>query len=114
MYDGYLYWFGKGKSATTVTAPDIVVSKGTGVVIRGTVLDLSPAQPGTPCVSKDSMSTQMEYLHMQKPIDGMWHNLTMTGVPVALTAIGSDGNSGLGHRDYRWILWYSIKSCCYR
>jgi len=37
------------------------------------------------------METQMEYLHMQMPIDGLWHNLTITGVPVTLTAIGTDG-----------------------
>jgi outer membrane protein assembly factor BamB len=92
-YDGYMYVFGKGKSATTVTAPDVVVSKGTGVVIKGTVLDMSPAQIGTPCVSKESMATQMEYLHMQHPIDGFWHDRQMTGVPVSLTAIDSNGNS---------------------
>ena len=92
-YDGYLYAFGKGKSATTVTAPDVLVSKGSGVVIKGTVLDLSPAQPGTPCVSKESMNTQMEYLHMQYPIDGIAHNITMTGVPVLLTAIDQNGQS---------------------
>jgi hypothetical protein len=28
---------------------------------------------------------------MQHPIDGLYHNETMTGVPVMLTAIGSDG-----------------------
>jgi len=91
-YDGYMYVFGKGKSATTVTAPDVVIAKGNGVVIRGTVLDQSPAQPGTPCVSKDSMTTQMEYLFMQHPIDGLNHNITMTGVPVSLTAIDSNGS----------------------
>jgi outer membrane protein assembly factor BamB len=92
-YDATMYIIGKGKSATTVTAPDVVVSKGTGVVIKGTVLDVSPAQVGTPCVSQDSMSTQMEYLHMQHPIDGIWHNVTMTGVPVILTAIDESGGS---------------------
>ena len=61
------------------------------MVIKGTVLDQSPAQPGTPCVSKDSMTTQMEYLHMQCPIDGIWGNETITGVPVTLTAIDSNG-----------------------
>ena len=91
-YDGYMYVFGRGKSATTVTAPDVVISKGSGVVIKGTVLDLSPAQPGTPCVSKDSMAIQMEYLHMQHPIDGLDHNIQMTGVPVSLTAIDSNNN----------------------
>jgi hypothetical protein len=35
----------------------------------------------------------MEYLHMQHPIDGLNHNITMTGVPVTLTAIDDNGNS---------------------
>ena len=90
-YDGYMYVFGKGQSTTTVTAPDVAVPKGNGVVIKGTVLDQSPCQPGTPCVSENSMSTQMEYLHMQHPIDGINHNITMTGVPVTLTAIDEKG-----------------------
>jgi outer membrane protein assembly factor BamB len=91
LYDGILYCFSKGLTATTVTAPDVVIPQGNGVVIKGTVMDQSPAQPGTPCVSKESMTTQMEYLHMQMPIDGMYHNFTMTGVPVTLTAIDSAG-----------------------
>jgi hypothetical protein len=91
-YDGYMYVFGKGLSTTTVTAPDIIVSQGTGVMIKGTVLDNSPAQPGTPCVSKDSMTTQMEYLHMQHPIDGIDHQATITGVPVSIDAIDPNGN----------------------
>jgi hypothetical protein len=61
------------------------------VVLKGTVMDQSPAQPSTPCVSKETMKTQMEYLHMQRPIDGLYHNETITGVPVTLTAIKSDG-----------------------
>jgi hypothetical protein len=91
-YDGYRYVFGKGPSATTVTAPDVAVPLGTAFTIKGTVLDQSPGQPGTPCVSKDSMNTQMEYLHLQMPIDGLWHNETITGVPVLLTALGSDNS----------------------
>jgi hypothetical protein len=90
-YDGYTYCFGKGQSQTTVTAPDVVMANGNGVVIKGTVMDMSPAQPNTPCVSKDSMTTQMQYLHMQHPINGVWHNETITGVPVTLTAIDSTG-----------------------
>jgi outer membrane protein assembly factor BamB len=91
-YDGTMYVFGKGKSATTVAAPMTEVAKGTRVLIEGTVTDLSEAQPGTPCVSVDSMGTQMEYLHMQQPIDGIWHNITLTGVPVQLTAFAEDGS----------------------
>jgi hypothetical protein len=34
----------------------------------------------------------MEYLHIQLPIDGIYHNVSMTGVPVTLTAIDPNGN----------------------
>ena len=90
-WDGYMYVFGKGKSATTVTASPKTIAKGATVLIEGTVTDQSPAQPGTPCVSKESMKTQMEYLHRQMPIHGLWGNETITGVPVALCAIDSKG-----------------------
>ncbi len=91
-YSGTMFVVGKGKSATTVTAPKVVVQEGNGIVIQGTVLDKSPAQTDTPCVSKDSMSTWMAYLHWQWPIDGFNHNETVTGVPVTLTALASDGS----------------------
>jgi hypothetical protein len=90
--DGYTYFIGKGQSATTVEGPKTAIALGQSVVITGTVLDQSPGQPGTPCVSPDSMKTQMDYLHMQLPIDGIWHNITMTGVEVSLTAVGADGS----------------------
>jgi len=100
--DGYLVYedantgrticYGKGISATTVTATDTTVPLGTPVLIRGTVLDMSPAQPGTPCVAPgDSMTTQMDYLHNNLPIAGIWGNMTIDGVPVGLTAVGDDG-----------------------
>ncbi|MFC1487320.1 PQQ-binding-like beta-propeller repeat protein [Thermoproteota archaeon] len=90
--DGYMYVFGKGESETTVTAPDLAVELGRPFTIKGTVLDMSPGQPGTPCVSSDSMQTQMQYVHMQVPIDGTWHDETITGIPVMLTALGEDGS----------------------
>ncbi|PVX25005.1 MAG: hypothetical protein CW716_08900, partial [Candidatus Bathyarchaeum sp.] len=90
-WDGYQYVFGKGQSEPTVTAPDVAVPAGTAMTIKGTVLDLSPAQAGTPCVSAGSMSTQMEYLHLQRPIGGIWGDQVITGVPVSLTAVGDDG-----------------------
>jgi hypothetical protein len=90
--DGTMFVIGKGKSATTVSGPLTSVPKGTPMIITGTVLDQSPAQPGTPCVSKDSMDVQMEYLHMQMPIDGVKGDEVIEGVPVMLTAIGSDGS----------------------
>lgn len=92
FYDGYLYAFGKGQSATTVTAPQIAITSGTSIVISGTVLDQSPAQQGKACVSDDSMGTYMEYLHMQQPIDGIYHNVTIAGVPVSIDAVDPNGN----------------------
>lgn len=83
--DGYQYVYGKGKSATTVTAPDTSVPLGTALLIKGTVLDQSPAQPGTPCVSKDSVAAWMEHVHLQRDLTA-----DITGVPVSLTAMGED------------------------
>jgi hypothetical protein len=81
-------------------------------MIKGTVLDMSPAETGTPCVAKESMSTQMEYLHLGQPHGGIWNNETIMGVPVSLTAIGSDGtvinlgttttNGYSGEFDFAW------------
>jgi hypothetical protein len=89
--DGYMYVIGKGKSATTVTTTPAVIANGATVLIQGTILDQSPAQPGAACVSDDSQTTYMEYLHMQMPIDGIFHNVTVTGVPVSLSAVDSNG-----------------------
>jgi hypothetical protein len=38
------------------------------------------------------MTTEMEYIHMQHPNDGVWHNKTIAGVPVLLTAIDATGS----------------------
>jgi hypothetical protein len=90
--EGYMYVFGKGKSEATVTASPKTVANGSPVLIEGTVLDQSSAQPGTPCVSKESMTTQMEYLHMQFPIGGIEGDAVITGVPVSLSAVDESGN----------------------
>ena len=87
--DGYLYVFGKGKSETTITSSPKTIANGAQVLVEGAVLDMSPAQPGTPCVSKDSMAIQMEYLHMDRPIPSSY---TVTGVPVMLLAIDDNNN----------------------
>lgn len=88
FYDGHMYVFGKGQSQTTVVAPQIAITSGTSVVITGTVLDKSPAQAGTPCVSKQSMTQWMEYLHMQTQIP-----MDVFGVPISLDAIDPNGNA---------------------
>jgi hypothetical protein len=87
-YDGYMYVFGKGQSVTTVSAPQTQIVAGTNVIISGTVLDLSSGQEGTPCVSAQSMTQWMEYLHMQHSIPA-----DVVGVPVSIDAVDPNGNS---------------------
>lgn len=111
-YTGYLDVFGKGTSATTVSMPQTQITSGNSVIISGTVLDQSPgfvasssSAIGTTapmknaiglvnvaCVSDASMSTYMNYIYDQQPIDGMYHNETVTGVPVTITAVDPNGN----------------------
>ena len=117
-YDGYMYVFGRGQSATAVTA----TPEGTSVLIQGTVLDKSPSDQGSttnptarldsptnvPCVSDASMSSYMNYLYMQIPIPSGY---SVTGVPVQLYATDQSGNTisigttttgGLTGFNYAW------------
>ena len=89
--NGIQYCIGKGKTQTTVTAPLTTIAKGTGVLIQGSVMDMSPGKPNTPAVSEEDMSMWMDYLYGQ--------NATLInnppkpeGVSVTLTAVDSDGN----------------------
>ncbi len=86
-YDGYMYVFGKGQTATTITAPQIQITAGQKAIISGTVLDQSPAQPGTACVSDSSMTQWMEYLHMQTHTPS-----NIQGVSVSIDAVDPNGN----------------------
>jgi outer membrane protein assembly factor BamB len=86
-YDAYLYVFGKGQSLTTVTAPQTQIAPETTAVISGTVLDQSPGQAGTPCVSKESMADWMAYLHLQGQ-----HPTNVVGVPVSIDAVDPNNN----------------------
>jgi hypothetical protein len=91
-YNGYMYVLGKGKSEMTVTAGPKTIAQGDSVVIEGTITDLSAAQPGTPCVSEDSMGAYMSYLHLQSQMQNLLHPDTVTGVPVSIDAIDPNGN----------------------
>jgi hypothetical protein len=85
--DGYMYVFGKGLSKTTIAAPSSAVQVGETFTITGTVLDLSPAQEGTPAISDADMGRWMEYIHTQtaKPTEAK-------GVTVTLTALDPNNN----------------------
>ena len=89
QYDNQIYCFGKGPSATTVSAPQVGIATGSSVVISGTVTDESSGQKGTPAISDKDMGTYMAYLKEQQPI-----NLAnVAGVPVTLTAKAPDGST---------------------
>jgi outer membrane protein assembly factor BamB len=86
-YDRNKYCFGKGETVTSISVSDEVIAKGSSVLLKGSVLDMSPAQPGTAAISDASMSEWMEYLHMQQPCPA-----DAKGVEVTLDTIDPNGN----------------------
>jgi len=87
IYDGYLYGFGKGKSATTVSVSPSTIAYGSSVLIGGTVTDQSPGAPDTPAIGDSYQSEWMEYLYNNAPAPE-----NADGVPVRLFAMKSDGS----------------------
>jgi len=95
-YDNRIYSFGKGPSATTVTASQKIIAKGNSVMIEGTVTDQCAGAKqlveegkisSVPAISDKYMSEWMEYLYMQQPIP-----MDLNGVPVKLEIFGEDGS----------------------
>jgi hypothetical protein len=105
-YDGCLYAFGRGPSATTVSALPKVIANGDSVLIEGTVTDQSPGAMGTPAIADEDQSEWMQYLYQNKPMP-----TDVTGVSVLLQAMRSDGtvfeigwatSDMMGHYEYLW------------
>ena len=89
--NGIQYCIGKGQTATTVETPLTGVTAGTSLLIKGTVMDLSPGKPNTPAIADDDMSEWMDYLYGQNAT--LINNPPAAkGVPVTLLAVGSDGS----------------------
>jgi hypothetical protein len=96
-YDNQIYAFGKGPTATTVSAPGVGVTTATPITICGTVMDVSPGTEqnlvarnfpnGLPCVSDVSQSKWMEYVYQQQPCPA-----DVVGVDVTLSVIDANGN----------------------
>jgi len=95
-YDGQVYTFGSGPSATTATASPKVTTLGSSVMIEGEVTDECAGAKGlvaegkftsVPAMSDEDMSGWMEYLYMQQPIPA-----TAAGVEVTLDTIDPNGN----------------------
>jgi len=76
-YDNRLYAIGKGPSATTVSIQNDVISQGSSVLIKGTVMDVSPGTDdialqlrfpnGVPAIADENMTDWMHYVYMQWP-----------------------------------------------
>lgn len=93
-YDNQIYCFGKGLTATTISASPKVSVHGNSVLIEGTVTDQSPGNTclgipaaGTPAIADKSMNQWMEYLYMQQP-----KPTNATGVDVVLETLDPNGN----------------------
>jgi hypothetical protein len=96
-YDQSVYAIGKGPSTMTVTAPDVATQFGVPVVIKGTVMDISPGTnqdqvkfrfaSGVPAVSDGNMSEWMLYVfkQFQQPTN-------VLGVPVSIDAMDPNNN----------------------
>ncbi|MGD6810133.1 MAG: PQQ-binding-like beta-propeller repeat protein [Candidatus Bathyarchaeia archaeon] len=92
LYDEKLYCIGKGQTSTSVVIQNDVIANGATALIKGNVLDQSPAQSGTSVVADSSMSEWMDYLNMQNST--LLNNPPQpTGVPVTLTAVDPNGNT---------------------
>jgi len=89
--NGIQYCIGKGKTATSVTAPLTTVPLGDEVLIQGFVKDMSPGAPDTPAVSDEDMDEWMDYLYGQNATL-LNDPPTPTGVPVRLSIADPNGN----------------------
>jgi len=97
-YDNQLYCFGQGPSKTTVSAPQIGVTTTTPVTITGSVTDIAAGASqqavatnfpnGLPAVSDASQTQFMEAVYEQQPMPS-----NITGVPVTISVLDSNGNS---------------------
>ena len=96
-YDQQIYVIGRGPSQTTVNAPNAAIMYGQGLVIRGTVTDVSAGTKqtqqaadfpnGVPVCSDASMREWMGYVYQQQPMP-----TNFTGVTVQLYVLDSNGN----------------------
>jgi outer membrane protein assembly factor BamB len=96
-YDGQLYSYGKGPSDLTLEITNDVITSGSSIMIKGTVTDIAAGTKqneqaarfphGVPAVADASQGAWMQYVYMQKP-----RPTNVTGVPVTMNVVDSNGN----------------------
>jgi hypothetical protein len=97
VYDGKNYVFGKGPTQTTISAPDLAITLGQNILLKGRVNDISAGATqteqaarfpdGLPAVSDASMTDWMTYVYEQKPLP-----TNITGISVTLSVIDANNN----------------------
>jgi hypothetical protein len=87
FYDNQIYCYGKGPSATTVTASPKISVHGSSVLIEGSVTDQSPSTKGTPAISDADQEAWMEYIYAKQEMPK-----NATGVEVSLDTLDPNGN----------------------
>ena len=95
--DNNIYSIGRGPSATKVEAPAADITLGSGLVIKGSVMDISAGTKlttqaanfpaGVPASSDISMKDWMGYIYQQKPLP-----TNFTGVEVTIDVLDSNHN----------------------
>jgi hypothetical protein len=95
-FDQQIYAIGKGPSSMSVSAPDVAVAVNKPVLIRGTILDVSPGTQsaelqlrfptGVPVIADADMSEWMLHVYKQFP------ETMVNGVQISIDAIDPNGN----------------------
>lgn len=81
--------FGKGDTKIDLGVTASQIASGGSTWITGRITDQSPAHPGTPCVSEDSMEAWMTYIHGAYPAPPAG---LIEGVELSLVAVDSANN----------------------
>jgi hypothetical protein len=95
-YDNQIYAIGKGPSSMTLTAPNFAVATKSSVLLKGTIMDVSPGTQsdklklrfpnGVPAICDDDMSEWMLHVYKQFPAT------MVNGVDIRVDAIDPNGN----------------------
>jgi len=116
-YDQLIYALGKGPTATTVSASSEIITSGSSVLLKGTVMDVSPGTSdsaltarfpnGVAAVADENMGDWMKYVYKQ-----FSRPKNVTGVEVSIDAIDPNGNyihigdatsDSNGFFSYKWV-----------
>jgi hypothetical protein len=114
-YDQQFYALAKGPSATSVSASDQVTA-GNKVLIKGTVMDVSPGLNqtgiasrfplGAPAVCDENVSAWMECIYMQRPRPENTYGVNVTisimSLDGVVTDVGTATSDSTGYFNFLW------------